>query len=504
MHIREIREGDIEAVIQLFRKNYGDDYAIPEFYDPQWVKRGIYSDHIIWLVMEDQARIVASGARILNFGDYNDQIGEIGRLVVDPELGGHGLGRSMLTALVEASDEQVEFAFAEARTVHPKTQKIDDRIGLVALGFLPMYYLMAWRESLVLSGQLFGNGRGLRRPGTAEVIPSVAPLARLSLRNLELDENVSMRDTVRPYPLDQSVPAEPLTGASLVRLLRIEQGRVVDPEVFGGMHIDQGLSQLRARKAEYLVAADGDRTLGAVGYVFDEHNRSVRLTELIATDEAVKGSLLRLAVDEAERRYEADIVKCDVSATSPRLQQTLADMGFLPAAYVPGMVFHQTARWDVVRMIKLNVPWDLGHLELTEASQEYFDLVAPAFQQASAVRDGKQLALNVPLLAGLTPLEIEFLQHVCAESTPAAGQALPADALHIVLGGSLTAGGRSFSAGEFSGTDALLGPAPAAPPLAGAGARVLSLSPAGLARSSEQHPRLAIKLYRNLVAQRGA
>jgi hypothetical protein len=31
MTIREIRAGDIEAVIQLLRKNYRDDYAIPEF-----------------------------------------------------------------------------------------------------------------------------------------------------------------------------------------------------------------------------------------------------------------------------------------------------------------------------------------------------------------------------------------------------------------------------------------------------------------------------------------
>jgi hypothetical protein len=37
MNVRPIREEDIEQVIQLFRLNYGDDYAIPEFYDPQWV-----------------------------------------------------------------------------------------------------------------------------------------------------------------------------------------------------------------------------------------------------------------------------------------------------------------------------------------------------------------------------------------------------------------------------------------------------------------------------------
>ncbi|RIK32121.1 MAG: hypothetical protein DCC52_05330, partial [Chloroflexi bacterium] len=50
MNIRPIQENDIAAVINLFRENYGDDYSMPEFYDPQWVKRGIYSDHIIWLV----------------------------------------------------------------------------------------------------------------------------------------------------------------------------------------------------------------------------------------------------------------------------------------------------------------------------------------------------------------------------------------------------------------------------------------------------------------------
>ena len=106
MNVRPIQESDIETVIGLFRKNYGDDYAMPEFYDPQWVKRGVYSDNIIWLVLEDEGKIVASGAIILNFGDYNDQIGEIGRLVVDPDVSGKGLGRTMLAALVDASDDR--------------------------------------------------------------------------------------------------------------------------------------------------------------------------------------------------------------------------------------------------------------------------------------------------------------------------------------------------------------------------------------------------------------
>jgi hypothetical protein len=453
-------------------------------------------------VSEEDGRILGSGACILNYGDYNDQIGEIGRLVVDPEAGGRGLGRALLSALVDASDERVEFAFAEARTVHPKTQRIDDRIGLVPLGFLPMYYLMSWRESLVLSGQLFGHARGLRRPESVEVIPSAQPLAALSLANLELPAEIKVRENARPYPLDASLAVAPLTGAALVRLLRIEHGRVLDPEVFGSMQLDQGLSQLRARKADYLVAADGDRTLGAVGFSVDERNRSVRITELIAADEAVKGSLLRHAVEAAEQRHEAEVIKCDVSAASPRAQQTLLELGFLPAAYVSAMVFHHTARWDVVRMMKLNVPWDLGPILLTAPSQAYYDVVVPPFERANAARERKHLALASAVLAGLSRLEVEFLQTACAEALPAAGEALAANQLHIVLAGEATAGARRLGKGDFVGAGALLGSGQREAAVAGPGARVLSLDPAGLARLSQRHPRLAVKLYQNLVANR--
>jgi len=33
-------------------------------------------------------------------------------------------------------------------------------------------------------------------------------------------------------------------------------------------------------------------------------------------------------------------------------------------------------------MMKLRVKWDLGPIELTETSREYFDLVAPLFEKA--------------------------------------------------------------------------------------------------------------------------
>lgn len=502
MNIRPIQEEDIEPVIQLFRANYGDDYAIPEFYDPQWVKRGIYSDHIIWLVIEDAGRIVASGACILNFGDYNDQIGEIGRLVVEPQVGGKGLGKQMLTALVDASDQRVEFAFAEARTVHPKTQKICDDIGLVPVGFLPMAYKMTWRESFVLEGQLFGNGRNLRRSENPEVIPAVAPLAHMSMRNMGLEQSITVRDNVRSYPIDHAVTITPLTGKTLIRLLKIEQGRLVDPEIFGSMHIDQGMPQLEAQKATYYVASEGERTLGAVGYFYEEHDQNVRITELIAQENVVKGSLLRFAVEQAEQAHQAQLIECDVNAASPAIQQTLFDMGFLPAAYVPGMVFHNTSRPDVIRMMKLNAPWEPGSLVLTEPSQEYFNLVTPAFKRASDERMKKLPSLNTAALKGFTPLEAFLFQRAGEELAPTASAPLDANALHLVLAGSVRHGDQTINAGGCVNADVLFGKSDAITPIANDGTRLLTLSNEKLADLCNRYPRLGMKLYQNLAAYR--
>lgn len=501
MNIRPIREEDIEQVIQLFRLNYGDDYAIPEFYDPQWVKRGIYSDHIIWMVIEDLGRVVASGAAILDFGDYNDQIAEIGRLVVDPSVGGRGLGRAMLDALVDASDDRVEFAFGEARTTHVKTQRIFDRVGLVPLGFLPMAYLMSWRESWVLSGQLFGNGRRLRQSGAVQIIAEVAPIARLALSNLELDAEVKVVENVRPYPLDASLQVDDLTGSDLVRVLKIEQGRIIDPEIFGGLHLDQGISQLQHRKAAYLVASDRGEVLGAVGFIPDPASRNLRIVELIARDEVAKGFLLRKAVEEAEQKYGAEVIDCDVSAASPRLQQTLLSLGFLPVAYVPGMVFHNTTRWDVVRMLKLNAAWELGPLELTDPAQAMFNIVTPPFIRQDEHRRRRSLIRQIPLLNGFSPLELDFFQRASTEMTAEAGRELIPDGLHILVDGEAKSSTKQFSPGDSFGALQMLGVPTAEPVYAVKNSRMLRLLPDEFQQLCERHPFLGLKLYRNLANQ---
>jgi hypothetical protein len=366
-----------------------------------------------------------------------------------------------------------------------------------------MAYMMSWRESWVLSGQLFGNGRRLRQPGSAQLIPEAGPLAALALSNLELDESLKLCPDVRPYPLYEDAPGsgmriEPLTGRDLVRLLKIEQGRLLEPEVFSGLHIDQGLPSLMARKAAYLVASDEGQTLGAVGYTTEEASHNVRIIELIARDDAVKGCLLRRAVEDAERLHAAEVIDIDLSAAHPRIQRTMFELGFLPVGFVPGMIFHQTGRLDVLKMMKLNVDWEPGPLELTESGQAMFDVVTPVFVRRDAQRRSRQTARGAAVLEGLTALELDFFIRAAQELRPEANASLPIDGLTVLLAGEVNLAGNPLTAVGSYGELSLLTGEKLLAVTAGAGTHLLHLSPRAFNDLCDRQPRLGVKLYRNM------
>ena len=391
--VRLVAESDIEAIAKLFRLNYGHDYPFPQVFDGTWVKRAIYSENVVCVVLEEEGEVVATGAVLLDYGDYNDQLGELTRLAVHPHHVGHGAGRRIISALFEVVQDNVEFAFGEARTAHSFSQHMLDRAGFTAIGFFPHQYLQPGRaESSILYGQLYGHAEVVRSDDLPQVIPEIAGLAHHVLGSMGLPLELTVFEESEPYPIDSLCTLTPMDRDSAEDLERYEGHRIhqlihegIQPEkamLFGPVSIDQGLPFMKRHGATFLMAVDeSQQPIGAVGFLQDQTNGIVKGIELLGWEEAVRGCLCVALIDAATER-NARIIEVNISAYDPRLQQTFLDLGFFPAAYGPAMVYDEWERLDVVKMLKLNVPYEPGEMKLTEKAQEVVSIVEQGFRSA--------------------------------------------------------------------------------------------------------------------------
>jgi GNAT superfamily N-acetyltransferase len=378
--VRMAEELDIPAFADLFRAHYGDSYPCPDVYDGSWIKRSIYSDTTICLVLEDEGEVLATGSVLLNYGDRNDRSAELARLAVAPDRARSGLGRRVIDALFKVAENSVEFVIGESRTAHRITQEMLDNADFNPIGFLPQYlYFADRRESLMAYGKLHGDGALLRCPHPPRIIPEVEGLAGFVLRRMGLSIDLEISQEPGP-PVGSPVhELRPLDRSAMGHLLRIPTGRTVDPLLFGNISIDQGFTHIRDQ-AQYVVACnDQQQPIGTIGYRIDESNRISHAIELIAASRDAWPALCGAFIQNSLERG-AEGLSADVSAYQPGLQRILFDIGFRPAAYAPAMVFHGMERLDVVKMIKLNVPYDPGPMALTDLAGQAVALVEQHFQ----------------------------------------------------------------------------------------------------------------------------
>ena len=90
--IREATDKDVDQIRDIFVQVYGMDYQFKGFYDTEWLKKAVYDDGTLFMVMEMNKKIIATASIMLTSGGLDDMIGEAGRLVASPEKRYHGKG----------------------------------------------------------------------------------------------------------------------------------------------------------------------------------------------------------------------------------------------------------------------------------------------------------------------------------------------------------------------------------------------------------------------------
>ncbi|MCA9981813.1 MAG: GNAT family N-acetyltransferase, partial [Anaerolineales bacterium] len=324
--VRRITEADLEAIQALFYKTYGDSYPYKEFYSDHWLKRSIYQDSYLSLLAEVHGRVVGTASVYFEVGAYADLCGEFGRLAVDPDARGYGVGSALMAARLEFAERRLHFGLAECRSAHPYAQRISHKFGLMPLGFLPQKVLLEKRESLVMTGRAFGAATELRR-NHPRVIPEVYLLGQTVLQNLGFRADLIAVDESDGYEIGMGFDVSELEEEGLPSLLRIERGRLSSREVFGNLQLTYGLFMLQSKNSRYLVASENGRTVGAIGFTVDPIGRSIKVVEMISLRDDVSGFLLKELDHRARRQYAAEYAEVTVSAYEPDIQRTLSNLG---------------------------------------------------------------------------------------------------------------------------------------------------------------------------------
>jgi len=511
--VREATGHDVPAIRDIFLACYGTDYSDPRCYDLQQLTRLVYSNESLHLVAEDTdtGRVVGTASVDLEVGAHADLVGEFGRLAVHPDYRRQGVARLLMSERLERVKDRLQVALVEARVAETHSLRNAEAHQFRVVGYLPMRWQLRERESLALLVRYFDDALKLRK-NHPRLIPEIWPLAQMALENCSLKPDAIVDEKSPAYPPGGSFEVQDLTTEGYATLLRIERGRVHRREIFGPTRLHYGIFKLQSRNSRYLIAREGGRIAGAIGFTLDPVDNSVRIFELIT----LRDELIRFLLAELERlcreKLGSSHLEVDVSAYAPRMQRTLVELGFLPVAYMPALVFHEVERLDVVKMVRLFIPADVSTESYTPRAKELADLVLRQFISRRVLPRIAQVVQELSLFTGLDDEQVSRLAGVCTVAFFTPGEVIfrqgeQGEAIHLVLRGKITiclAGTSSpvgtVTKGECLGEMSLLtGAAHSATALAHSDVETAVLGHRDLADLIRLRPDIGLRIYRNLA-----
>ena len=516
--IREAVATDAAGIREIFLSCYGTDYAYPQFYDIEQLTKIIHSDATFVLVAEDDETGLLAGTAsvVTEVGAYSDMVGEFGRLAVHVDFRERGIGGLLMEERLKRVRERLHVGLIDARVLHPYTLKIAEAHAFSVVGFLPLKMLLSFRESIALMAQHFGESLALRR-NHPRIIPEIHALAHQSMTNCSLEFDAIVDEESAPYPHCQDFELQELTTEGYTPLLRIERGRVRNREIFGPMRLHYGFFKLQACHASYLVARDEGRIVGAIGFTVDKVEKAVRIFELISSEDNVIRFLLSALDSMCREKLDVAYVEVDVSAYAPRMQRTLLELNFLPAAYIPALAFHEVERLDVVKMVSLMVPLELGTIVLSPTAQKIADIVLKGFTNRTILPRIAKAVETLKLFEGLSEEQVLRVASVCSLATFEGEQTIFNEgdldrSMHVILDGvvSITVKGFEQSvgtvgSGECLGEMSLLTASPhSATARAQTNVETAVLLHTDLAGLFRQRPDIGLVMYKNLAVGLGS
>lgn len=374
-----------------------------------------------------------------------------------------------------------------------------------------MKLLFHRRESVALYCRHFSNALALRK-NNPRIIPEVYPIAEMALRNCGLDCDAIVDAETVPYPHSAAFELEEFTTQGYASLLRFQRGRVRQREIFGPVRLHYGPFQLESRHSHYLLARRDGQLLGGIGFMLEELEKSVRIFELITVDEEPLHFLVQQLEDHARRQWDAQYLEIDVSAHSPRMQQTLLELGYVPTGFVPALAFDEVERVDIVKMSRLLVPLDVERVDFLDVTKPLARRVIRQFHSRDVIPRLAEAIEHMELFSGMSDEQARQVAAVCSVVEFQGGEELfrlgdAARFLHLILQGQVNVmcgdgdkivgtAGQSETLGESS----IVSESPhSATVLAAETTEIARLPVEQLRRLANRRPDIGLIIHRNLA-----
>ena len=124
-----------------------------------------------------------------------------------------------------------------------------------------------------------------------------------------------------------------------------------------------------------------NKVVAGMRYLYDEQDRCVRVMDVFCTDNLSLGAVLQHVSKSSQAELSAAYIEMDVLTRAVKLLISAEQLGFVPAAYLPGFHKVHDGTMDLVKMVKLNQTYSIEHDRLTAHALTIVNVIKHCLQE---------------------------------------------------------------------------------------------------------------------------
>lgn len=441
--IRRATAADAAKWLDLVQATLGAQYPAKELYDPAWVASQLEEDGQETWVAEVGSRFNGAISFLKSAGIGSSPVANLGRNLFRSEGIKDGSAEALLKSVNDLMTQRNEMAIVRIAAMDNAQQILFENQGYVCVGFQPLKHMLQQRVGVLFYVRGANSVLVTRNP-LSESLPQVGELGAAVLEKLQVPNTIAVRDGVSGYPLQCELIVREATMEEFGRSSTEAEKANPPVEVSGRFNIGRGLMRVPGNPTlRFLLGQREKKTVAGLSYYFDEQDRCARVTGAFCTDDLSIGALLAHALRSAQEQLNAVYTEVDILATSPRLLKSAEQMGFAPVAYLPAFFCANGKYSDVVKMIKLNLPYSLENGEFTTQAQNMVKIVDKSFEDQKLGMAIINLLRPLPMFAGLGDGELRkiarlFVQKLYRPGDQVFAKGDSGDEAYIVLRGKIS------------------------------------------------------------------